>query len=26
MVARLDAHPEITGMNQHIAQKSLEAG
>jgi len=26
MVARLDAHPEITGTNQHIAQKSLEEG
>lgn len=26
MVAQLDAHPEITGMNQHIDQKSLEEG
>jgi spore coat polysaccharide biosynthesis protein SpsF len=26
MVALLDAHPEITGMNQHIDQKSLEEG
>jgi len=26
MVALLDAHPEITGMNQHIDQKALEEG
>jgi len=26
MVARLDTHPEITRMNQHIEQKRLEAG
>lgn len=26
MVAYLDTHPEITGMNQHIDQKSLEEG
>jgi hypothetical protein len=26
MVALLDRHPEITGMNQHIDQKSLEEG
>jgi spore coat polysaccharide biosynthesis protein SpsF len=26
MVARLDAHPEIPAMNQHICQKALEAG
>ncbi len=26
MVARLDAHPEISGMNQHIDRKSLEDG
>jgi len=26
MVAYLDAHPEITSMNQHIDQKSLEEG
>ncbi len=26
MVALLDAHPEITSMNQHIDQKSLEEG
>ena len=26
MVERLDAHPEITGMNQHVEQKKLEEG
>ncbi len=26
MVAHLDVHPEITGMNQHIEQKKLEDG
>ncbi|HEB87938.1 MAG TPA: hypothetical protein ENI85_00050 [Deltaproteobacteria bacterium] len=26
MVARLDAHPEITGMNRHVTQKKLEEG
>ncbi len=26
MVARLDAHPEITAMNAHVAQKPIEAG
>jgi spore coat polysaccharide biosynthesis protein SpsF len=26
MVARLDAHPEITGMNQHIDQKKTRSG
>ena len=26
MVERLDAHPEITGMNQHVEQKNLEEG
>ncbi len=26
MVARLDAHPEIAGMNRHVEQKKLEEG
>ena len=26
MVARLDVHPEITGMNRHVKQKNLEEG
>lgn len=26
MVSRLDTHAEITGMNQHVAQKKLEEG
>ena len=26
MVARLDAHPEITSMNSHVRQKPIEAG
>lgn len=26
MVAQLDAHPEICGMNEHIVQKQLEEG
>ena len=26
MVERLDAHPEITGMNLHVEQKKLEEG